>query len=87
MIDPIIQSLNLVLLGFVTGVLFTLWYVFRFLKIPIMQFAAALGARIKTTNISLKQLLKGITTVIDKSLEEIELESERSSKKDEDQHQ
>ena len=87
MIDnPIIQVLVVLLFGFCLGILFTLWYMFRFLKIPIMEFAAALSARIKTTNISLKQLLRGITIVIDKSLEEIELESEKASEKDQDGH-
>jgi len=80
--NPIFQVMVVLLFGFCLGVLFTLWYMFRFLKIPIMQFAAALSARIKSTNIDFKQLVRGITTVIDKSLEEIELESERVGKKD-----
>lgn len=82
MIDnPIIQFLTVLCFGFCAGVLFTIWYLLRFIKSPILKFATAFSAKIKSSDVSLKQLAKGITTVIDKSLEEVERETENEKDK------
>jgi len=82
MIDnPLIQFLTVLCFGFCIGVLFTIWYLLRFIRMPVLKFLTALSTKVKSSDISLKQLAKGITTVIDKSLEEVERETENEKNK------
>ncbi len=76
--NEIFQLLNMFLFGLCVGVLLTIWYVMRILKGTGLRILTLISARIKPSDISMAKILKGINTVIDKSLEEVE----RGQKKD-----
>ena len=77
--NPVFQILVILLIGFLLGVITGVAYMFRFLKIPIMKFITMVCAKLKTTDISFKQFLRSVIVVLDKSIEEIEHESERTN--------
>jgi len=73
MIDnPIIEILIVLLFGFCLGCLFMIWYLTKVTRNVFVRIASIIGAKFKGTEISLKDLLKGVSTVVDKSLEEVE---------------
>lgn len=68
--------------GFCAGCLFTLWYLNRFVKNLLFGIAKLIGPKFKNTDISFKDLLSGINTVIEKSLKEVERAEEEKVEKD-----
>jgi len=68
-----VEVLVLVLFGFCTGILFTLWYVFHVIKSITLNLAVKIGASFKVQELSVREVVKTITNVIEKSLDEVEL--------------
>jgi len=81
--NPLIQFLVVLFFGFCLGILFMEWYMVRITKNIMYKIISLIGHKIKTTDISFKEVLRGINSVLDKAIEEVE--SERKENKNDNE--
>lgn len=83
MIDnPIIEMLLLIFTGFCIGIVVYQWYIFRVGKNVFLKLVALIGVKIKSSDITAKQVWNIVNNIIDRILEETEREEGKIKFKD-----